>query len=282
MVVQFLATKRLPAQVRVPFLSATRCIHLTTAALAERPSRFETQASEVVPEAEDLSNFELPDVIRAFQTATAPEHETTAAGHLVMRQDRHVFKYLKLIENDLPQLVALRQPFKPPTSKTPLIVRSVDYAGEQHPALNKRTVVVPISQLPLRDGDAIHKFKVLAGPRWSPEPPKDAGVGPNESDREHGYMKISCEDFPEPAQNLKWASDVIDRLISEANDPKDKFRDVPLDTRHLVSKARKAKNGAHRSGQVFHRPSLRDFPVEWLPDSAEKLSVPQMQGSVTN
>jgi hypothetical protein len=63
----------------------------------------------------------------------------------------------------------------------------------------------------------MHKFKVLAGVRWTPDPPKDAGVGLNENGREHGYIKISCEDFPEPAQNLKWASDVIDRLIEEAN-----------------------------------------------------------------
>lgn len=114
-------------------------------------------------------------------------------------------------------LLALRVPFTPPTSKTPIIVRSVDYAGEEHPATSKRTVVVPIAQLPLRDADAIHKFKILAGARWTPEPPKDAGVGSSESGREHGYMKISCEDFPEPAQNLKWASDAIDRLIEEAN-----------------------------------------------------------------
>jgi hypothetical protein len=112
---------------------------------------------------------------------------------------------------------ALRRPFIPPTSATPLIVRSVDYAGEVHPATIKRTVVVPVAQLPLRDVDAMHKFKILAGVRWTPDPPKDAGVGPNETGREHGYIKVSCEDFPEPAQNLKWASDVIDRLIAEAN-----------------------------------------------------------------
>lgn len=176
----------------------------------------------------------------------------------------------------------------------------MDYAGEQHPATNKRTMVVPVAQLPLRDENAIHKFKVLAGPRWTPEPPKDAGIGPNESDRVHGYIKIACEDFPEPAQNLKWASDIIDRLIIEANvsplfslsvvlqlkfifaqNSKDNFKDVPLDTRHLISKARKAKNGAHRNGQVFHRPSLRDFPAEWLPQTSENLAVPKLQRSVT-
>ena len=112
---------------------------------------------------------------------------------------------------------ALRIPFSPPTSDTPLIVRSVEYVGEDHPAAIKQTVVVPVAQLPLRNKVALHKFKILAGVRWTPDPPKNAGVGPNETGREHGYIKISCEDFPDPAQNLKWASDMIDRLIAEAN-----------------------------------------------------------------
>jgi small subunit ribosomal protein S35 len=77
-------------------------------------------------------------------------------------------------------------------------------------------VVVPVAQLPLKDNKAIHKFKLLAGVRWTLHPPKDAGLGPDETGREHGYFKISCDDFPEPAQNLKWASDMIDKLVEEA------------------------------------------------------------------
>lgn len=82
----------------------------------------------------------------------------------------------------------------------------------------KRVVTVPVSQLPLAGPAAQHKFKLLAGARWTPEPPKDAGLGKNESLGEHGYFKISCEDFPKAAMNLKWISDTIDRLIAEAND----------------------------------------------------------------
>lgn len=121
-------------------------------------------------------------------------------------------------------------------------------------------------------------------------------MGLNEAGKEHGYIKISCEDFPHPAQNLKWASDVIDRLVTEANvrvlslkqcalivlfvdcwnqDSKDSFKDVPHDTRHLVSKARKAKRGEHRIGRILHRPTIRDFPKSWLPD-AKDLAVPEM------
>lgn len=40
---------------------------------------------------------------------------------------------------------------------------------------------------------------------------------------------------------------------------KDKFADLPLDTRHLEAKLRKGKG--HRKS----RPSIKDFPKEWLP-----------------
>ena len=110
-----------------------------------------------------------------------------------------------------------RKPFVPPTAETPLVVRSVDYAGEEHPLTTKRTVVVPVAQLPLRNDLAIHKIKLLAGARWTPDPPKNAGVLVDAEHEKHGYIKIACEDFPQPAMNLKWISDTIDQLISAAN-----------------------------------------------------------------
>ena len=105
----------------------------------------------------------------------------------------------------------------PPAPSQPLVVRSIYYGGEEHPATRKRVIVVPVARLGLKSNAAIHKFKLLAGPRWSPEPPKDSGIGHTEAGRRHGYIKISCEDFPEPAMNLKWASDTLDTLISTAN-----------------------------------------------------------------
>ena len=181
--------------------------------------------------------FKDGDVREAFSMAKDDGGiDATSAGHLLLRRDRQVLHYLRLIENEFPELVSasnlswyashsfiqlsfdleFRKPFTPPTNQ-PLIVRSIDYAGEKHPATTKRTVVVAVGQLPLKNADAIHKFKILAGVRWTPHPPKDGGVGPRETGREHGYIKISCEDFPQSAQNLKWISDVIDKLIAEAN-----------------------------------------------------------------
>jgi small subunit ribosomal protein S35 len=112
---------------------------------------------------------------------------------------------------------AFRKPFVPPTAGTPLVIRSVDYAGEEHPLTTKRTVVVPVAELPLRGDLAVHKIKLLAGARWTLDPSKGAGVPLDTEQGMHGYIKIACEDFPQPAMNLKWISDTIDGLISTAN-----------------------------------------------------------------
>ena len=93
----------------------------------------------------------------------------------------------------------------------------MSYGGEEHPAIAKRTIVVPVAKLPLKNEQAIHKFKILAGVRWSPDAPKDAGISPSEGESDHGFFKISVEDFPKAAMNLKWASDTLDRLLAEAN-----------------------------------------------------------------
>ena len=142
----------------------------------------------------------------------------------------------------------------------------------------KRTVVVAVSDLPLKGIQQRHTFKLLAGPRWTPTPPADAGIGPDESHSAEGFIKISCEDFPQPGMNLKWISDVLDRLVEEANvssfvrlrahvmpifclqseDVCKAYANIPLDTRHIESKKGKRKNATNFA-------SFKDFPSEWLP-----------------
>lgn len=160
--------------------------------------------------------------------------DTVSAGHMMLQQQRETLHYLRLIEHEMPKLVgpscmifrclsffsdtlaAYRKPFIPPTSATPLVVRSLGYGGEPHPATNKRVVVVAVDDLPLKDEAAIHRIKLLAGPRWAPRPPSDGGFS-NLDNWGNGYIKISCENFPKPEMNLSWASDTLDRLIQEAN-----------------------------------------------------------------
>lgn len=138
----------------------------------------------------------------------------------------------------------------------------------------------------LRDADARRKFLLLAGPRW------DAGHvkhGVEEAEKEAlqkgvGEIKISSERFQVQAQNVKWCSDALDRMIEEAsvrvsipsarttdkkkrgtdalsktqNNPAE-FKDVALDFRPTLVREAKRKGFERRAA-----PSIKDFPQEWL------------------
>ena len=45
----------------------------------------------------------------------------------------------------------------------------------------------------------------------------------------------------------------------------DTFSDLPIDMRHIYAKTLKSKKGDHLRNRVFKRPSVKDFPKEWLP-----------------
>ncbi|KZS96173.1 hypothetical protein SISNIDRAFT_451876 [Sistotremastrum niveocremeum HHB9708] len=236
---------------------AKRCLHSSAARLVrQRPSRTTPGAPAKKADLFDLED--LPEF---------GDEDASSAGHFVIGQQRQILHYLRLIDGEAALLNAYREEYQPPSKDKPLVVRSISYGNEPHPATAKRTVVVPVAHLPLNTPIAVHKFILLAGVRWSPTPPPDSGIGADESGGEKGYVKISCEDFPEPGMNLKWASDVLDKMVASANNAAgDNFTDVPLDFRHLEAKVRKQKKGGHRSGMNGKRPSLRDFPQEWLPD----------------
>ncbi|KAF8527951.1 mitochondrial ribosomal subunit protein-domain-containing protein [Hysterangium stoloniferum] len=195
------------------------------------------------------------------------DDDATSAAHLMIQQQKQMVEYLRLIERDTPLLKRLRSPFIPPTATTPLVIRSISYNGEGHPATRKRVIVAAVSQLPLDSSQAVHKLKLLAGPRWSSKPPHNSGIGSEQHEKtgSHGYIKLSCEEFPEPEMNLKWGCDLLDNLLREANNAESSFADIPLDERHLASKARKHRKGEHVRGRHGPRPTLKDFPREWLP-----------------
>ncbi|KAI0274765.1 mitochondrial ribosomal subunit protein-domain-containing protein [Gloeopeniophorella convolvens] len=270
--------------------SSLRPFH--SSAVRAFPRRAPAQSGPDIPLAvSDAAQLEdiTPEDYRAAQLGTRAEYsaddlvenenDTTSAGHLYLLQQRQNLHYLRLIEHEMPKLVAFRKPFVAPTGETPLAVRSLSYGGEEHPATVKRSVTAPVSLLPLKDKNAIYKFRLLAGVRWTPTPPKDSGIKLGES-AEHGYVKIACEDFPEPSMNLKWVSDRLDDLIKEANNDGDRFKDVPIDRRHLEAKERKAKKGklkrdmAGGSGRYASPPSIRDFPKSWLPRPSDRPRIP--------
>ncbi|TFK56996.1 hypothetical protein OE88DRAFT_1618874 [Heliocybe sulcata] len=221
------------------------------------------RAPQFLLKEQDRLDFDLDDVLEPG--AEQVPDDTSVGGHILLDQHRMYLNYMRLIEHECPKLVAFRKPFNPPSIESaPLVVRSISYGGEEHPATTKRAITVPVAKLPLKNDAAMQKMKLLAGVRWTPEAPKDSGISTSEEAGEHGYIKISCEDFPRPAMNLKWISDTLDKLIKEANVRRTSFTDIPLDTRHLDAKAQKVNKGG-RGLQKGRPPSIRDFPKEWLP-----------------
>ncbi|KAH7104466.1 mitochondrial ribosomal subunit protein-domain-containing protein [Auriculariales sp. MPI-PUGE-AT-0066] len=199
----------------------------------------------------------------------AEEDTTGSLGFRFLQIERQWLHYMRLIEGDMFMLQGLRQKYQPPTADSPIVVRTVHYNGERHPVTRKRVFTVPVALLPLRDDLAVHKFKLLAGPRWTQRPPTDSGVGEVEVEvwGNEGYFKISIEDLPEPIQNLKFASDVLDQLIANANNTaKDDMTDIPIDERHVV--ARYKRNP--KFDRFGHHASKDDFPIEWLHITADE------------
>ncbi|QRV94700.1 Mitochondrial ribosomal subunit protein [Ceratobasidium sp. AG-Ba] len=195
-------------------------------------------------------------------------NDPTSMGHRLIRERREMLHYLRLIEYDVPRLAAFRKPFTPPPANAPLSIRTFSYGGEPHAAEHKAVIVAPVSKLGLGTPEAVHKFKLLAGVRWSPTAPKDAGFSTEEIAAESdGFIKISSEQFPEVRMNVKWCSDVVDELIRKAKDTSsDSFKDIPLDTRHITAQTLKRRQGGHSHGQT-KRPTINDFPAAWLPAS---------------
>lgn len=89
--------------------------------------------------------------------------------------------------------------------------------GETHPAAKKIVLEFCTRDLPgLTEAQRIKLVK-LVGPRYNPE--KD-------------IVKMSCEMFETQAQNKRYLGDLVDTLMTEAQDDTDTFEDVPLDFRH--------------------------------------------------
>lgn len=108
------------------------------------------------------------------------------------------------------------------------------YQGEAHPDTRKVVLTFHIKDLfnweVLSTPLSKHKFLLLAGPRW--QPPNASFVerwntalskGENflsdicQKEDDLGSVKIASNSMPHESQNMKWCSDVLDRMVSEAN-----------------------------------------------------------------
>ncbi|GAO49741.1 hypothetical protein G7K_3884-t1 [Saitoella complicata NRRL Y-17804] len=170
------------------------------------------------------------DPIDAWMNEEGWENDMHNTAHIQLEQHRLTREYYRKSAYELPMLSQLSKPFKPPTQEQPLRFRYTSYLGEQHPAERKVVLEVRVKDLGLTDVQA-HKLKLLAGARYDPTT---------------DVMKTSCDSFSHRAQNKKFLSDQLDRLVAEAKDGGETFADIPLDTRHVKTKKK------------------LQFPKEWL------------------
>ncbi|SNX83665.1 related to RSM24 - mitochondrial ribosomal protein of the small subunit [Melanopsichium pennsylvanicum] len=176
-------------------------------------------------------------------------------GHAILARKREMLQLLRTVEFEIPKLSAFRQTYTPPKDKQYLKFRFQHFQGENHPASRKVVLSVNVDDLAkegaVKDAKSKHKLLLLAGSRFHSKG--------RQEDADKGEIKISCELFPNERQNMKWCSDTLDALVSEANVRTNEIDELPLDPRAGLTRADKKRHYLRAD-----RPSLRDFPKQWL------------------
>ncbi|TIA69204.1 hypothetical protein E3P91_03720 [Wallemia ichthyophaga] len=202
--------------------------------------------------------------------------DDSATPKLEIESKRRWLAYMRMEEFELPKLEKYKKEFVPPADDQVVKVRTLEYLNQKpHPASVKSVISVKIKDLPLTDGSCKHKAKLLAGPRWSG--PQSSILNGKLIEDIDGEVKISSENFPHRAQNVRWCSDKLQLLIKESNDNSYNFDDIPLDTRHVIRRIRKSRRGGHKmenlaGAQQGRRPTKYDMPEEWIEEAKLALS----------
>ncbi|KAJ9478640.1 37S ribosomal protein S24, mitochondrial [Pseudozyma hubeiensis] len=177
-------------------------------------------------------------------------------GHLILRRKREMLQVMRTVEFEIPKLSSFRQPYTPPKPSQCLQFRFQHYQGENHPVSRKVVLNVNVDDLvktgAVKDAKSKHKLLLLAGSRFHPR--SNDAAKPDQ-----GEIKISCELFPNERQNMKRCSDTLDALVKEANVRTKEVDELPLDLRSSMIRQDKKRHYLRAD-----RPSLKDFPKEWL------------------
>ncbi|KAF8425632.1 mitochondrial ribosomal subunit protein-domain-containing protein [Tirmania nivea] len=171
--------------------------------------------------------------------------DISSAGHAELDQHREAREYARIAAYEMPLLAQYAQPFKLPTQEQILRFRYTTYMGEKHPSESKVVMEFTTKDLGL-EPISRRKLIKLAGARYNPE--KD-------------LVYMSCEIFETQAQNKRYLSDLLDKLLAEAKDLTDDFEDIPLDFRHFEKK-------------FTVKPK---FPVEWRMTKRRREALKEMR-----
>lgn len=147
--------------------------------------------------------------------------DITTAGHAELDQHREAREYARIAAYEMPLLARMSlvicspdithgpiadvllgyaQPFQPPSTSHKLRFRYTTYMGEKHPSETK--VVLEFTTMDLELSPVSRRKLIkLVGVRYNPE--KD-------------IVRMSCEMFETQAQNKRYLSDLMDKLLMEA------------------------------------------------------------------
>jgi len=113
-----------------------------------------------------------------------------------------------------------------PPTKPIRVSQTIDLMWPEHRINHRRSAIIPVAALPLKDADAIKRCKLIAGPRWTPGRPgvdetayqTNRGFnGGAEDIGKEGWLKMTGEKLDNGRMNRKMISDNLDRLIQAAN-----------------------------------------------------------------
>ncbi|KAJ2714712.1 37S ribosomal protein S24, mitochondrial [Coemansia spiralis] len=211
----------------------TRGLHATAAQLAGRNRvRFKDQA---IASRKANSEWHDEEDAMAEDESSMTEWEFDnhhTYGHLLLESIRDVRKYARQIKYELPTLAEHAKPFRPPPAQNVLRFERSVTMGEKFQAQDRKVVLrVKVAQLGLGAAE-LHKFVLLAGPRYNPETDE---------------LKMSEKRELSALLNKKRLADMFTALLAEAKKADDSFADMPLDFSH------------HK-----HKP-VPVFPSAWLP-----------------
>ncbi|KAK6906512.1 hypothetical protein I204_00681 [Kwoniella mangroviensis CBS 8886] len=208
--------------------------------------------------------------------------DATSLGWMRMFRVQEGEGLVRKIEEDREALrAANKTTFTPPTSSIRL-TSTIDLSSPSSKFHTKAVLLVPISSLKLSSPDAVQRIKLLAGPRWTPGRPGKEEFLPNggaiaqSEEGKEGWIKIAEERFGNSRQNRIEVSNILDRLVRAANDPKSPLpADIPIDTRHLLARHRKKRSRQNPFSWSADQTSLKKhevvggvkgFPIEWIPE----------------
>ncbi|KAF2861312.1 hypothetical protein K470DRAFT_202784, partial [Piedraia hortae CBS 480.64] len=143
--------------------------------------------------------------------------DISTLGHYELAQHRELREMIRVAAWDMPLLSSLAKPFERDPSHF-LRWRYTTYMGEAHPGAAKVVVEFRPDELPGLNKDELHALLLIAAQRYNPV---------------KGVIKMSSDTYPEAAQNKRYLGDTIGKLIAEAKANAEKFKDMPLDTRHV-------------------------------------------------